>query len=734
MPSSSIESHNNSQHALATYGCDLRKEEEVLALFGNTNAKKFPCDVWRDETNTVLLASNYPDCIQEGTIFCVLCAGFAYRYEDAFGSSFDNSRPTFAKTILNYCEVQYGCAGRRDELTDARNIAKEVGDCLKRVSGYFSVYLVGKNLGRRKFPALWAWNDPFGFMPVYHASNCDSGAVALSSHWDCLPPILDELSLDWDVVAEYLTFGTTLGGGTGLSDRTFVQGIRNIRAGCCLDIIKNTNDADDIQRNLSRCAQSYGACEHICSSYSPPSSFGTTTTYQRLGFPPQRRSCCNRIRLAGKKKTPPSGAPLTVNDEVLRNLFEAIMQCIEASIRLGFVSASALTGGGDTRLLLACLLLQKQHLTLVFQTHSKQRTDWIIARHLARRFLLQHKRIEATSTTVEGYQPFSRCSREEALLSNLHDQTPLRRKQRRRRDKYKQNILAYTLHGRFGTEFLGNLCFDKSPLDVRNREDLDDLRAKATPLFQTVFGSATDVQNPMDSLSDRFEMLEADKVTLSRFFSDENGIKQQAPVSFDVAYGLHLQLFTRSYFSDIYKGLRGGSWFSFPSAQFTRNQITPFLDNQLLKLMLCRVPSCDKYEPYQLYGRIYQLMVPEELRKVPSNNKLLCCHSDIPWALKSYEATARPFRPKKLKKNLDYTELEQKFTPTFWKGAMVIFSEVPVNVDSSTIYSKIANDQRPEVKSLVEHVGSKEACLLSGRLQSFLLWFERRYAPHQRSQ
>ena len=114
----------------------------------------------------------------------------------------------------------------------------------------------------------------------------------------------------------------------------------------------------------------------------------------------------------------------------------------------------------------------------------------------------------------------------------------------------------------------------------------------------------------------------------------------------DVAYAFQLQLYTRSTLSDIYKGLRGGSWFSIPAAQFTRNAITPFLDNRLLQWMMCNVSVGVKNEPYRLYGQLYQSgAVPEYLLGVPSNNKLLCIHSEIPHAQKRPEAKARPHIP-----------------------------------------------------------------------------------------
>ena len=745
--------HHNSQHVLAILSPETNpaNQDQVIAtmleVFQKTSS--LPCAVWRgQDPNTVLLASNYPNCILEGHHFVVLCAGFAYHYQTAFCHNNNNNnnnknatRASFAQTILDYCETEFG-----DNDNDDKVLAANMGNCLKQVSGHFSVYLVRKD--RNQF---WAWNDPFGFMPVYYPESSSSSSTAVvSSHWDCLVPSKRKdsndnysLELDWDVVAEYLTLGTTLGGGNG--DTTLVKSIRNLSPGSCLHL--RTNDSKALQYDVNRYIQCYGACEELLSrrkgGQDDTARTGPLTLKQQLTPPPPRKTIFGKqpsslrgLCLAeNTSSTLPTESSFALDDTLWQEIFHAISSCVQESLSQGVVSRAALTGGGDTRLILACILLQQQQSQLIFQTHAKQKTDWQIAQHLAYTFQLPHERIQTTSTTVEGYNStrslFSwimMSGGEEQMLSNLHDQTPLRRRQRKKEDKYKEDTLAYTLHGRFGTEFLGCLCFDKSPLDIRTRDELEAFRPRATHLLEIIFDSSdneANIRSPIDTLQDQFHSLKQDKEILDKRFS-ESAENLQRPDSFDVSFALQLQFFTRANLSDIYKGLRGGSWFSIPAAQFTRNAITPFLDNHLLRLLLCCVPVSDKEEPYQLYGRLYQAMVPDELLKVPSNNKLLCLHTEIPRAIKVPEATARPFQPKFIRSNTGMAmTFESKFNPVFWKGATALFATAPVKMDPKVV----ANDKRPEVQELVMLVGAEDACLISGRLQSFLLWYERRVLP-----
>jgi len=465
------------------------------------------------------------------------------------------------------------------------------------------------------------------------------------------------------------------------------------------------------------------------------------------------------VQVVNKSKAPYSYiSSSNIDGDVCGLMFQCIMDCVQEA--QGCATRAALTGGGDTRLILACMLLLQKHQqtkmvaknrdsvndaqSIIFQTHSKQPTDWLIARHLARMFRLKHKRIHPASTTTNGNRTLRR--KEEITLRNLHDQTPLRRKENLRflHRHNTRSAVEYTVHGRFGTEFLGCLCYYKSPLDIRTLEELEKFRPRATALFQAAFGpSSSIIQNPIDTLQDRFRRLECDQMEYDNARQSEPmRLPNNRPVTFDVAYAFQLQIYTRSGLSDIYGGLRSGSWFAIPAAQFTRNAITPFLDNRLLQCMMCSVSVQEKEEPYQLYGRLYQSgVVPEVLLAVPSNNKLLCRHSEIPQAKKRPEARARPHLPVFVTKGnnqrirsdsrieLAQKSLEQRFHPVFWKGATAIMAIAPIIMDQKSITC----DSRPEVQALLDHVGgdAEVACCLSGRLQSFLLWYERRFLVHE---
>lgn len=459
--------------------------------------------------------------------------------------------------------------------------------------------------------------------------------------------------------------------------------------------------------------------------------------------------------------------PKTVmKDGTLMNeLFGAIYGCIEEALAQGFVTRAALTGGGDTRLLLACLLLRQKTgsivdpvtgESLVFQTHSKQKTDLQIARHLGLIYGLEHKQIAVSSTTVEGYSKLT-LGRSEVKLSLLHDQTPLRRKQRQRHERYRERIMAQTFHGRFGTEFLGFLCYNKSPVDVRTMVELDQFEPLATKVFNLMFRKTNTARNPCATLRERFSGLtQSQKDFASRVQAQSLENDGDVKAEFDAAYAFQLQLYTRAGLSDIYKGLCGGSWFSIPVAQFTRNAITPFLDNHLLQLLLCRVPAQDKDEPYQLYGQLYRTIVPKELLQVPSNNKILCQHSQIPRALKAQEAPSLPYGPKLVSKeqsrpsvclresNVTINEsilnyLGEHLNQNFLSGAIAIIqspNQKPT-IKPEIVAKRIRDDERSVVRVLLKEMeetgcDSDHLAQICLRLQSFLLWYERRLLPHQR--
>ena len=763
-------SHNNSQHVLAIvckrkphilgnnkdWGCiiDVPTQDSILEAFFKTSL--LPSEVWRHQlkansetshSHSIILASNYPNCILESDHFCVLSAGFPYHYQEAFPSNKPQqdlaemkTEKSFSRTVLDYCESLVQKNGNEETSLDLSDL---LGQRLKKVSGHFSLYLVRKTNDKNR-PGFWAFNDPFGFMPVYHHSliggkdgqndSNENATTVLSSHWDCLVPALtskstrSKLQLDWDVVAEYLTLGTTLGGTLDDLDRTFVKGIENFKPGSCLSISNELFAPVISTKPYTAC---YGACEEIISTklHDPNATEVPTSS-----------------KLTKKDKTDLISPLSSLNDNddlplPLAEMFAAFSSCVKQAVAQGHVIRAALTGGGDTRLILACLLMHEKETDIIFQTHSKQKTDWQIACHLSGLFDLKHEKIRAVCNTI-GWD----LLQQENLLSHLHDQEPKRRKQKKS-ENHKEDIVSFTLHGRFGTEFLGCLCYCKSPLDLRTLQEIENFRPKATKWFRAIFGldtiddnglpeveGKTTIHNPIQTLVDRFHQLKDDQ---HRFTSVANG--DDRVIGLDAGFAFQLQVYTRSFFCDIYKGLRGGSWFSMPIAQFTRNAITPFLDNTLLRLLLCCVSETEKLEPYKLYGKLYTKSTDENserilgiLRTIPSNNKVLCNHTTIPRATKAPEATTRPLFPKFLSKRsrrqqLALEILRKRLSPIFWNGATLIFQSAKVKMNPKLI----EEDPREEVRALVELLGSAEdACLLSGRLQSFLLWYERRFLVH----
>lgn len=235
----------HSQSSIADVGSTI-DEESVLRDFSKTSAKALPIEIWRHDHETnrngnndastvyVILASNYPNCILESEHFCILSAGFPYHYQAAFGEESSSkannnnnstNRKSFSRTVLDYCESLHHRRQTRTKEGAAIGIAESIGQRLKKVSGHFSLFLVRKQT-RSKPGGFWAWNDPFGFLPVYHhhrlgggrhantkkndSNKYENSTTILSSHWDCIVPAICRLQLDWDVVAEYLKLRTTL--------------------------------------------------------------------------------------------------------------------------------------------------------------------------------------------------------------------------------------------------------------------------------------------------------------------------------------------------------------------------------------------------------------------------------------------------------------------------------------------------------------------------------------------
>ena len=633
-----------------------------------------------DVTGTLMLASNYEGCILEDNVWVVLAAGFCYRFQDAFGGQ-SGERLSFAQTVLRYCCGTNSFHG------------EDLGRRLRRCSGHFSIYIVRKGSldddGRVTSPQLWVFNDPFGFMPVYfaRARDADEGACILTSNIDCIKPFLqidgNHLQLDWDVVAEYLVLGTTLGGKNAGSqhifDRTMYKHVSNLGPGCYF-----TSPIEGDTPVVRRYIECFGALEEQLHEERLPPAKDRPIFYSQNSSSSSRPRSIRGVQVATTTKSPPMRYGISPKRSDTEVMFGFIKDCVEEA--RSCVHHVALTGGGDTRLLLACLLALQEETGdarftsgLVFQTHSQQSTDLLIARHLAKLFKLKHTRVA----------PLERSA------ANIHNASPLRRKRSCLAclSSRKTEEVEYSLHGRFGTEFLGCLCFYKSPLDVRNLDDIEQLRSDAEKRFRVIFGSAAEsLQNPVDTLTERFEQLERDKASL--------GGKMDAP------YAFQLQLYTRcNGLSDIYGGLRKGSWFSIPSTQFTRNQITPFLDNRLLHYMLS-LTEAEKHEPYELYGKLYRSgVIHQTMLEVPSNNKLLCLHTQIPRAVKKSESKVRVKMPGICE---DDAQLRDRFREIFW------------NDSSATV------DPKEEVMGSGTKVCEfmEETKQLDERLQSFLLWFE----------
>ena len=524
------------------------------------------------------------------------------------------------------------------------------------------------------------------------------------------------------VVAEYLVFGTTLGGNdTGpehLFDRTMYRNVSNLGPGC---YFKSPVEGDtEVVRRYIKC---YGALEEKLHEERCPLANNKSTLHSQINSSSRPRSI-RGVQVASTTRPPPmrysKHPPKRPDTEAM---FQFIKDCVEEA--RSYVHHVALTGGGDTRLLLACLLESQAERgearvtsELVFQTHSQQPTDLMIARHLAKLFKLKHTRVA----------PLERSS------ANIRNVSPLRRKRSRVAcfSRKSEEQIEYSLHGRFGTEFLGCLCFYKSPLDIRGFDEIEQFRRDMEKRFTVIFGSAAEfLQNPVATLKERLEQLERDKASLGG--------------DMDAAYAFQLQLYTRcNGLSDIYGGFRKGSWFSIPSTQFTRSksprlcvfaiyklfrtdtyvrkhedQITPFLDNRLLHYML-NLSEAEKHEPFELYGKLYQSgLIPQTMLEVPSNNKLLCIHTQIPRAVKKSESKVRVKIPGSNVLDQDDAELREKVHAVFWNGAKAIFS----THSGVTIETKeVSTDNRTEVCALTSSVGPEAACRLSERLESLLLW------------
>jgi len=691
-------------------------------------------------------------------------------------------------------------------------------------------------------------------MPIFYTQT--KSCVALSSYWDCLLKLPTDDNtrcfahhrLDWDIVAEYILLGSTLGGKDGT--RTLISNLKNTSPGTCVSIFLkhltssdgNNKDRDDEDVSVSENSimvqilpytNCYGACDRVLQemieaqkSLAVEEEFQHAEIFRHVNPPRQvvRRhppsswsqifSLHNRNIIANKnrkdiivaanvqieqmKKQQDRLSQLKVRHEIEteeRNggnneeesdntIHQLAYYYFHSSIQQAFqychILRAALTGGGDTRLALSCLSSnQLNH--LIFQTHGKQSTDLKIARWLALRLKLQHRRLYPTK------------GKEHILM--LHEKTPIRKKQRSARKRFKENIPTVTMHGRFGTEFLGFLCFDKTCIPFRSLQDVEDNASTLESLFSCVFDIGREqfkaaqneasnpvptkgtcvvgpVSNPTEALRATFNRLVQDQKKLDGSFSSKNNSSSSpsrfndnhGPLSIklDVAYAFQLQLFTRSFLCDIYGGLQKGSWFAMPYSFFTRNSFSPFVDAKLLRWIMCSVSAQGMNCPYEWYGKLYKNYMPDFLLQVPSNNKLLCMHAGIPRALKTPEQLHKKallypgsiISPKQHCRSIyscssslyccegkgavDYSKyvsqhIEKYFSPLFWDGAIAFLKLC--SQDSSShprdILLKCTHKKQgyPEICDLVELIGLDQGLLLSHRLANFLLWYESRILP-----
>ena len=616
---------------------------------------------------------------------------------------------------------------------------------------------------------LLVWNDAFGFMPVFSyqpPSGETSHAIqAVSSYWDCLVPRNmpaaageqgrghdQSLLLEWNeaVLAEYILFGTSI------RNETFLQGLTNLEPGSCmlLERVKESIHEQDervilVKTRTQQYVQSYGACEELIKdeeSSIPPATMtpnqrnarSTVETNDNQRSAPDTHSHINQLQKRNGKWY--SHGVEVLNQETQQSLYErthhppltkpaeelllraksyihqALVDIHQNAVLLG----SALTGGGDTRLLLACLPDEWRN-DLRFQTHNLQPTDASIARVLAKEFrLIEHKSFRPITTD------------QVLRKAIIHDQIPLRRRSEwpclpvSKRFRQIQSTPTHVLHGRFGTEFLGFLCFDKSSL-VGPPEDIDSTLLEKDGNF--IFAKQ-DWPHPLERLKALWRTLEEQRIHLLTEYG----------IAFDVGYALQLQLFTRAFCCDIYGGLRKGSWFALPYAFFLRNECSPFLDARLLRLLTCRVTAEQKSNPYEWYGDLYQVGVSNSYRSIPCNNKMLSIHSQMPCAIKKSQPKLSEYVPetlsmmnttdrenpangrKKQLRNYLLTKLRKQFSIEFWDCAMSIIRDSK----SRPIEEMAASDER--IRSMVKTLGPVNARLYSIRLGSVLLWLESRFS------
>uniref|UniRef100_A0A7S4JCU0 Glutamine amidotransferase type-2 domain-containing protein n=1 Tax=Odontella aurita TaxID=265563 RepID=A0A7S4JCU0_9STRA len=812
----------NSQHVLAVAlsvdHASPNNTEECLGPIRDAfqrGTSELPCCFWSSPGGGILLGANYPHCILNGDVddggsesdssFCILCGGRPYGFRDALlggprdgsdlrSGSRDEDSSTLSRCVLQCAESAFresshlqftsDSDARISAPPDGRLVAvrKAVGGFLRGVAGHFSVYICHKATD-----TLLAYNDTFGFMPLFYSKATDGSCVAFSSYWDCLTraPNFGPTKLNMDVVAEYLTLGSTLGGNDGTN--TFCRNVRNAAPASCLYVSfleRQQNFASRQQHCpvLEQCqyTQCFGACELAISEAendaleeeSNAEGVELIIDADKYPRPPMsNRNFLDRIFQCSQherdddhhcipnvkvementvrdEKYIEAFAGEEGDDDIMRAALLTFRRAVHQALDSDFVTGAALTGGGDTRLILSCLTPEHAQ-ELVFRTHPKQRTDLDIARWISRKMNLRH---EKKNTGMSGG---------EVMLKRLHDEIPQRKRHWRPKDRYKEEVATSVMHGRFGTELLGFLCYVKTSIPVRRAEDLEELDPHASNLFRAMFASTDDapdeidskdeqklsVCNPVSTLRARIEDLAKDRDVFRKMLQDskKEHTENTPLLNFDIMYSLQIELYTRAFLCDIYGGLRGGSWFAMPCAYFTRNAISasPFLDARLLRLLMCRLPTEEKMEPYEWYGKLYKCCVANFLRKIPCNNKMLCRRAGMPRAMKKPEASRRIFHPKipefgcvaktndnmfrkaynkkYPKSNEVTTHLRSMFNPEFWDGAMVIAQEPDLVREESNL------QLRPEVKALVDKVGRKDAAVLSARLQSFLLWFERRF-------
>ncbi|KAH3764721.1 hypothetical protein Pelo_3427 [Pelomyxa schiedti] len=290
----------------------------------------------------------------------------------------------------------------------------------------------------------------------------------------------------------------------------------------------------------------------------------------------------NLVRHTDTAVIPPNSLTTASSCDELCNFSIELHTRIKQAVQDGYsgsngdLKRASLTGGADTRLLATCLHTHQRQ-SVAFATHNGNPSDATIAPKVA-------EALEISDHSIGDHLlPLAASKISSSLL----------------------------MHGGYGTEFVGMHCFRISPI-------LNQL-SNPTCVCQMVQGIIR-----MPDIASSNKVKPCFCISAISEFSDF--VKEIHRENWDFLG--HMLIFTRSFLSDVYGGMRKRQFFSEPYRSFFSGLFFPFLDKRVISLLLSTTSQMRSH--YKLYSAMYLNCIPPEIRNLPTNNVYISRLAKIP--------------------------------------------------------------------------------------------------------